>query len=205
MMFDKAQFLSQVSDIRTGSGFLRDIVLPLGAVTWAGTGTPAATLSSGILVVTLGNSDNTGAIGLSLPGDYDGSARGVTAAVVNNKEFPGDHLELLVDAIATTTTTNTLEIDDIRYWRPYSTYPGFTAAGTAVVDPTLTSAQSASQTVSASVFKRYSFPLHGLGLRPQDAVTITLGSTIAGNNILVRGVTLRYRSNLRLTIDQLAV
>lgn len=197
MSFDLQHFLSQLNNIGTGQGFLRTIPIPLGSTT---NNSVTVALSSGILAATMDNSGDTIAANITLPMDYDSSARGATTAQVDGRAYPGDHLALLVDCIATTTTTNTLEIDDIRYWRPTI---GTQTGGTAVVDPTLSSAQSASQTISASTFARYTFPLHGLSLKPGDNVTVTLGCTIAANNILVRGLSWEYRSNLVYTTEAL--
>lgn len=182
-----ANFNSLAQLIPPGRGWYQNMPIPLEAVTW---NSVTVALASGVIAGTMDDSGDTGAINIVLPGNYDQVK---------------DSMRLNVFAIATTTTTNTLEIDDLRYWRPYATDGTGTviAAGTAVVDPTLTSAQTASQTISASVFKKYTYSLNSIGLRPYDCVTITLGCTIAGDNVLVRGLNLEYCASLVMAAKSL--
>ena len=176
---NKAYHLAQLNDIATGQGILRDIPIPLNAAVYT---TASATTASNANGVTLDNSADVASIDFKLPGDYDNTA------YVENAIYAGDHLELLVDAIAT--GVGTLAVSTVTVWRN---------GQAAAITPTLTAAQSAAQTISTSALTTYSFPLQGLGLQPGDSVTLTLDPTITGTNVVIRGFAVRYRSNLALT------
>lgn len=179
---DQGGYGAQLSSAKVNTGLMRSITIPLKAANHSADSDPS--LTSGVSEFTLDGSTETIAFSFLLPADYDGRRN------VSGELYPGDVLKVRVLAIATTTATNTLEIDDIRYWRD---------AGTAVVDPTLSTAQGASQTVAITAMDFYEFDLNGLSLLAGDAVTITLGCTIAGNNILVRGIEVMYRGHLITT------
>lgn len=188
-LLDQGSYGAQLSSAATFTGIIRTIPVPLTAITIDGTSatldsTDTSAPNAGALQITLANSDNTAMIAVMLPDDYD------ERSYDTDDLYPGDTLKLRVLAKATTTTTNTLAIDDIVYTRD---------GDAALTDPTLSTAQSTAQTVSASAYDIYEFDLSGLGLRACDAVTVTLGTTIAGDNILVRGVSLVYRGHIITT------
>lgn len=165
-----------------GIGLRKSVNIPLTAPTLGGTG-PAVTNSSGVQILTLGNSDNVATFAFPVPIDYD------QRAYNSNDTWKGDRITVRIFAQATTTTTNTLEIDDVKIW---------SLAGTAVEDPTLPTGASA-QTISASAFTFYDYDLTNLGLVPGDVVSIQIGCTIAGNNVLVRGIQVLYPGRIEAT------
>jgi hypothetical protein len=155
--------------VSPGSGWFHTIPIQLGGVVWSSV-TPA--LTTGALEAVMNNSGDNAAIGFIVPGNYD-----------QNK----DKLRLVVNAISTDATGNTLEIGDVRYWRD---------GAAAVADPSLSSTQDDSQTIIAATMEKYTFDLSSLGLKPYDSVTITLDCTVGGTSITIRGLAVEYCGSL---------
>lgn len=186
-LLDQGSYGAQLSSAATFTGVLKSITIPINSLVFDGTGSPAVDATdtsapnSGSLQASLANSDNTVGFSVVLPGDYD------SRTYDTDDLYPGDTLKVRVLAVSAT-AAETLEIDDIVYTRE---------GATAATDPTLSSAQSASQTVALTTYDVYEFDLSGLGLYAGDAVSIHLGCTVAGGGtIVIRGIELVYRGHI---------
>lgn len=152
-------------------GYMQERIIPISACLFSGM-TPANV--GGAVVAVADNSADACLINFVTPGNYDQRS---------------DRLELRVLASAASGSNNTIEIDDFIYWRAGSSTAG---------DPNLPASASTPQPVSSQGPSQHVFVLsnadrgYGLGLRPGDSCTITLGFTRASANITLHGLALRF-------------
>lgn len=177
----EGNFNRNANDLSVGPGVLRSVPLHLPNLTVSGATLTDTNIQTQLL---LDNSAEYFLIPWTVPldynaGDYDSA-----------DSYPSDYLAVVVTAIATTTTTNTIDIDSV--------YTAKLADANGTMDAvTLNTAIDADLVVSASAVARYKLELYDMGLEPGDVVNIAVGCTIAGNNILVLGAELQYRSVYR--------
>ena len=187
----KRQILNATNN---GSGFLKS--LPLQICTRPNSsGAPA--LTSGVAYNAFDNDSDAVCFSVALPADYDNSASYSSSATgIQSDEL---YLELYAAMPNTGTGASTLEIDSFKYVR-LSNASGATV-DTMATTVTLTTAQTGSVAISNSVVTRYRWNLSGLGLRPNDCISVLMGCTVGGSGdaIYVYGAQFLYRTNVKPT------
>lgn len=187
-MLDQKDYKRQKADGPRGNGYLRSLTCQI-VSRHAAPGVPG--LTTGVNYYLFDNSADAICFSAELPADYDNSA-----TYSANDTLPSDQLFFEVTCAVTVTGgvgDSSLEIDTFRYVRVGNAIGGTNDAVATTVS--LTTAQTGLTLIGNTVAVRVRWDLSGLGLRPRDAVNLTLGCTKGTDDIAVYGAQFLYRTN----------